>query len=300
MGRRIVLLVLAGCGRLRFDPWPDPPLLCPEELVFVAGSAALGTTDFCAMRFEAKARNIATGEISSTGCDENCMANSLTTTHLPAGVPEGNPWNQIDAIHAQERCRALGAGFDLMSNREWMTIAREVELVGTNWSGGAPGSGCLVEGNTDGSPGGAVTDPSNPYSDTGNSELDPPGSGWEQRRTIQLASGDELWDMPGNVQEWVDWTLGGDLDGAPTPCTGSELPAFTCPNIAADDFNSSTGTYDSSAGVGVVIGGGGDATRRGGQRSDHSMGLAGIYALNMNRFTTNVFPGTGFRCVLRL
>lgn len=145
----------------------------------------------------------------------------------------------------------------------------------------------------------AVSDAADPYSDTGEDAAEAPGQGWEQRRTIELSSGELIWDMPGNVQEWSDWTTGGDLDGPSTPCTGAELPAFSCAGIAADDFNSTTGTYDSSHGVGTVIGGSGDVTRRGGQSGDFGDGYAGIYGLNMNRFTTMVFPKTGFRCVWR-
>jgi hypothetical protein len=302
-GRSLFVLV-AACGRLDFDrlptDQPPPGARCPEEMVLVGGNAALGTGDVCVMRFEAKARDATTGEVAATGCDAACTPNSLVDTHVPAAVPDGEPWHTIDALTAQRACRSLGAGYDLMSNREWMTIAREVELVGANWSGGVPGSGRMIEGNTDATGSAAVTDPSDPYSDTGNGEIDPPGAGWEQRRTVVLANGEVLWDLPGNVQEWIDWTVGGDLDGAPTPCSGDELPAFSCPSIAFDDFNSSTGAYDSTNGVGTVIGGNGNATRRGGQQSDLSLGIAGIYALNMNRFTDQVFPGTGFRCVLRL
>ena len=295
--RRVLVLALAGCGRFGFDAGAGP---CPEELVFVPGSTALGTGDFCVMRFEAKARAIDGGVIALTGCDEACAPNSLVTTHLPAAVPEGTPWNQIDAVQARARCQALGPGYDLMANREWMTIARDAERVGANWSGGAPGAGRIVEGTTDGSPAGGVSDPNDPWSDSGNSAADPPGMGWEQRRTLVLGTGEVIWDLPGNMQEWVDWRLGGALDGAPTPCAGAELPAFTCAGIGDDDFNSTTGTLDSFAGIGMILGGDGDATRRGGQQSDLQFRYAGIYALNMNRFVTDVFPGTTFRCVLRL
>lgn len=298
-----LLSLVAACGRFDFDPLPDAPSIvlpaCPDGYAAVLGNAGLGSSAFCAMRFEAKARSVMGGAIAATGCGVPCTANSLVATHAAASAAEGHPWIEIDAVRAQERCRALGGGYDLMSNLEWMTIARDAELVGANWSGGEAGAGRIVEGTTDGDGNGAVTNPDDPYSDTGNSAADPPGTGWEQRRTLELSTGDMLWDFPGNVQEWVDWTLGGALDGAPTPCTGDELPAFACPGIAYDQFNSSTGTYDSTTGVGKVLGGAGDATRRGGQRSDHSLGIAGIYALNMNRFTSDTFPATGFRCVYR-
>ena len=305
--RRAGVLVLAACGRLEFEPIdastdasPDAASLCAPDYVYLAGNAALGTSPFCAMRFEAKARDIATRAIDPVGCDAACNPNSFVTTHEPASVPEGVPWNQIDAINAQLRCRALGAGYDLMSNREWMTIARDAERVAANWYGGVPGAGRMVEGMTDFIGYGAVTDPTDPYSDTGNSSAEPPGLGWEQRRTLELASGDVIWDFPGHFQEWVDWTLGDSLDGAPTPCADGELTAFACAGVADDDFNSSTGTYDSTNGVGFILGGIGNATRRGGQVNDIQLGIAGIYGLNMNRNVDNVFPGTSFRCVLRL
>jgi hypothetical protein len=312
VARCLVLVLVAGCGRLGFDGTPGAPDGagdaasgdaasgdCPDGFVRISGSDELGTTDFCAMRFEAKARSLANGAIAPAGCDEGCTPNSLITTHAPASVAEGHPWVQIDAVQAQLRCRSLGEGFDVMSNLEWMTIARRAELAGDNWSGGAPGAGRLVEGSTDGSGSGGVTDPNDPYSDTGNSAGDPVGMGWEQRRTLALGDGVVIWDLAGNLQEWIDWTQGGPMDGAPTPCAGNELPMFSCPGIVADQFDSSTGTYDSTHGVGKVIGGDGDATRRGGQRTDLSLGIAGIYGLNMNRFTTDVFPGTSFRCVRR-
>lgn len=44
----------------------------------------------------------------------------------------------------------------------------------------------------------------------------------------------------------------------------------------------------------------GDAARRGGQHTDHATGIAGIYALYINRFIDETFAATGFRCIYRL
>jgi hypothetical protein len=238
--------------------------------------------------------------VVANGCDAQC-----TPDGLPAATAvsrnAGQPWRAVSTNRAYAACRALGPAYDLIANREWMTIARDAELVGANWSGGTPGAGRIVEGMTDGAPGHSpVSDAEDPYSDTGNTAADPPGAGWEQRRTLVLSNGSIVWDLPGNVQEWVDWTLGPPLDGAP-PCNpSSELPAVSCTGYAPDDFNSTTGTYDSTVGVGTLIGGSGNATRRGGQAGDRPPGYAGIYAINMNRNTDQTFTGTGFRCVMRL
>jgi hypothetical protein len=68
-----------------------------------------------------------------------------------------------------------------------------------------------------------------------------------------------------------------------------------------DDFQSSTGTYDSANRVGYLIGGSGTAVRRGGQDTDFDQPNPGIYGINFNRnITGDRFPSTGFRCVMRL
>src|SRR5688572_18189340 len=160
--------MLTGCGRLGFGadvdgrpgdgdaaggddaPVPDAPDgVCPPGYVFVGGSAALGTADFCVMTFEAKAEDLATGDIAVTGCDSACAPNGLIATHKAVAVPEGEPWIRLDTVNAHAMCQAHGTGYDLMSNCEWMTIARDAEAVGANWSGGTSGSGMVVQGHTD-------------------------------------------------------------------------------------------------------------------------------------------------------
>src|SRR5678815_1509434 len=93
-----VLSLVAACGRFEFDPLADAPVsvlpACPDGYVPVAGDATLGSSAFCAMRFEAKARSLASGEIAQDGCDATCSPNSLVATHAAASAPEGNPWVQ--------------------------------------------------------------------------------------------------------------------------------------------------------------------------------------------------------------
>jgi len=307
----LAALALLGCGRLGFDDHPiDAASIdvatpaCPEGYVFVPGDATLGTSDFCAMIFEARARD-SSGAIVPEGCvvvpTDDCEPNALTVSKFTAAsVAAGKPWRGLDALSAYSACSQLGAGYTLMTNPEWMTIARAAERTGANWSGGAPYQGRLVEGASDPSAVLGITDPDDPYSDTGNSAADSPGTGWEQRRTIVLPNGGTLWDLAAHLQEWIDWTYdASDYVGAPA-CVGGELPTLACTGYVANDYNSASGTLDSFVGAGLVIGGAGNTARRGGQIADHAGRLAGIYALNMNRFTDQTFPATGFRCVYRL
>lgn len=56
----------------------------------------------------------------------------------------------MDRDTAIPLCQALGAGFDLMTNAQWQTIARNIENVASNWSGGTPGNGEINHGHADG------------------------------------------------------------------------------------------------------------------------------------------------------
>lgn len=51
--------------------------------------------------------------------------------------------NQGDAIAA---CNAIGPGYHLITNNEWMTLARNIESVAHNWSSGVVGDGSFHVG----------------------------------------------------------------------------------------------------------------------------------------------------------
>ncbi|HUS30980.1 MAG TPA: hypothetical protein VMZ53_20865 [Kofleriaceae bacterium] len=300
MLRRVWLaLAVTGC-KLHFDDSHDAATTerpCPDDFIFVTGNPALGTSDFCAMKFEAKARDLGTQQIVANGCNATCDPDWGSTGYGAASASEGAPFRSVNALDAQRMCRELGTGYDLMANREWMTIARQAEANPANWQSGTPGTGRIAQGNTNGSTPGqlACTDESDPYNGTGDDAM----TAWDQRRIEVLANGEVIWDFAGNVQEWIDFTLAGPYDPPPS-CSSSELPTVSCAGLSRDDFQSTAGTLDSTNGVGKLIGGSGNALRRGGQTGDFAGDFAGIYALNMNRFTNDTFPATGFRCVLRL
>lgn len=311
-------VLVAGCGRINFAPIENDATNatidaldgdCPAGFAHMTGNPALGTSDFCVMLTEARAWNDTNGdsvvvesELDADGCfTPTCDSDWTLGTFRPVSIlpVTAEPWRAVSAVVAQTACASLGPRYDLLANREWMTIARNAELDARNWFDKIVGNVRVVQGHVDGTGTSAILDPVDPYTGTGNAETDPPGAGWEERRTL-VAFDRNIWDLSGSHQEWVDWTIGPPLDGAPTPCAGAELPAFSCTGIAPADFQSSTGTYDSSVGVGTIIGGSGNATRRGGQGSDLAFGYAGIYGLNMNRAQTDLFAGTSFRCVYRL
>src|SRR5690606_9461109 len=164
-----------------------------------------------------------------------------TTGHRPVSQEDGGPWRQVNAEDAKQACLNLGDGFDLITNAEWMTIARNVEAQDENWSsyiqgvGGGVGDGCLFRGNN------GLDD------DCGYNGSDPdygPVAGRDAKAKHRLSNGEEIWDFAGNVWEWTDWshptvsaTTGADFEKGPTGCDASagEIPTFVCAALLEDD-----------------------------------------------------------------
>jgi len=293
------------------DSGPPAPM-CPLGYVGVRGDSDLGSTDFCVMRFEARAWRDGDGdgvvqpaELQAEGCGVPCSPGWGDATHTPVADHRALPWRNISAHAASERCRSLGPGYDLISNLEAITIARAAESEPVNWMGLAVGVGGMVEGNTDGSAGYAgYVDPSDPYDSTGNGPGDEPGMGREQRRVFLLPDGASIYDFSGNVQEWTDadpTTPGFDTVPFSCPSGGYDFEEIdtVCPAMPRALFAPATGVYDRTDGVGAWIGGSAGALRRGGQSSDGPAGLAGAFAFNLNRGPDFTATGTGFRCVFR-
>ncbi len=254
---------------------------CPNGFVPVRGNTSLGTNNFCVMQYEAKE---IVGEAAS--------------------LPGSLPWVNITAADAQTQCNfindpAFPGTFTLISNPEWMTIVRDLEGVPSNWSGGIVGDGHIPRGHSDASPNNAlpVADTNDPYSGTGNTSGEPPGSGWEQRRTHTLSNGSVIWDFSGNVMEWVDWKPDPGLSLGPTDADFNfqNLNILSGTLIDADDLQPSGG-YDDSQSFGQWFGGTTGTAYRGG--SWDAQDIAGVAMLSL--FTnTNQTQFHGFRCVYR-
>jgi hypothetical protein len=223
-----------------------------------------------------------------------------------AGIPARGNISQNSALGA---CRNLGPGYALINNKEWMTLASNVANVASNWSGAAVGSGALNRGHSDNAPNNvlaAVTDDNDPCNGTGQTCS---SSTWhDQRRTHTLSNGNVVWDLAGNVWEWVDYY---NYEDKPTPAAGAwyEYTAVTGSTSMAKTSLVPTNALKTwwnnswngpTNGIGRYWGGGqstGGALSRGGAWYE-SWGT-GVFAAALGDAPSYVNTFVGFRCVFR-
>jgi hypothetical protein len=211
------------------------------------------------------------------------------TDYFPVSLPERIPWRYITITSAKNLCKSVGVGYDLISNPEWMTVARNIENVDENWTLGQVGSGKIFAGNI----GENLADSYNGADPEG-------GTGRNTKARLFLSNGEEIWDLNGNIHEWVDWTIGGDLERAPTCAAGwREILDHGCAGVTDSDVLPSNSNYNSENGTGQFHGGTvGDLYRGahyGYYGGNHQ--YAGIFLSLWNYSGTYI--AIGFRCVYR-
>ncbi|MFZ4715328.1 MAG: putative Ig domain-containing protein [Bacteriovoracaceae bacterium] len=275
---------------------------CPTNFSKVNKDTNLGVNShFCIAKYEMKC------------VGSSCLTYPWGAMPGPNAVAtsqaSGRAWTSISAADAKVACTNLGSQYDLVSNPEWMAVARQIEAKASNWSSGTVGSGTLSTGWSNAWTGGQqivnTTDASCLY----NSSFDTCGAAGThvQKRTHTLPSGDEVWDMSGNAFEYIDWSMAAGLQSGPTTtCTtgGSiQIPLINCPALSSNDYmpanpaNVTAANYNSDYGLGMnqFISG----TMYGVRGGKYNNGAAaGIFTLNL-RDNGGANWQIGFRCVYR-
>lgn len=184
---------------------------CPAGFIKVS--------DFCVMKYDAKCTNTNLACVTAEGVYKNnapgcaCEGNFKIVSTASVAPITYIPGDDGTARSAKAYCEA--AGWHLITNAEWMTIAREVETVPDNWCN-KNGTGCgnppgtpgkiLANGHNDLIPGKALPAGADDQSCYGTT-LDGSnicGGKSSQKRTLTLANGEIIWDFAGNVWQWVD------------------------------------------------------------------------------------------------
>ena len=204
------------------SPLPHMTKICPSGYILVPGNTYFHTADFCVMKYDAKCTNTDPKCVTYEGVYRNdapgCSCNgTFSVVSTPNGapityIPEDNTSNGS----AKKYCER--AGGHLITNPEWMTIARNVEQVSNNWCN-TDGTGC---GNSPGTPGKILANGHNdsvPYRALQAGNDNQPcfgttadggnvcGKTSSQKRTLQVSSGNIIWDFAGNVWQWIDVTI---------------------------------------------------------------------------------------------
>lgn len=280
-------------------------LTCPDGFIPVPGDLKLGTTDFCVMKFEAKAwwdknsdKTIDSGEIKVMGCEgigPNCEDGPYSWAYnrpfVPVSAPEGKPWRHVDLEDSIAGCQKMakiysdypGMEFDLITNLEWQTIARNIEQQKANWSRGEIGSGCVKEGNS-----GDNSECSYKTAVPG------PEAGSNPDAMHVLSNGERIYHFSGNVWEWIkDDNL--SVHGWKGKMAFLSEPTFgpaRIYNLSEHPFCNETNRF-CGFGFGKLIWSFGVLARGGGSNR------GGIYEVIRVFKSTGSDSSTGFRCVTR-
>ena len=249
---------------------------CPPYWVRVPGNTLYHTRTFCVMQYEAKIKGQDNGN------------QTYSASYEPESRISGTPWVNISQINAKSECESIGA--HLITEDEWLTIVRNIELQPANWTLGSVGSGQIPRGSSNTSTAMDGTDPL-----TG-----------VNKRTLTLSNGEVIWDIAGNVWEWTDATiLGRDQPtGSSTPQTfdwyeysnlltyGALSPERLLPLNPAWNTNQGYGQIYTK---GVLTDMATYAFYRGGHWSHGA--YAGVLALTLLRVPGDSINFIGFRCV---
>ena len=120
------------------------------------------------------------------------------------------PYVEITHTNSRAYCQnktTRGGYYDLISNDQWQTLARNIEKVAENWENGSIGTTALNQGAILGTNAELIPIPkssqekNNPCYETG-ATCD--FNTWHKyRRTHKLSNGQIIWDLSGNAGEWI-------------------------------------------------------------------------------------------------
>lgn len=206
-----------GTNWIDMSSVPGKPC-CPENYVPVPkDSDGVTAWDFCVAKYHMKPKHSS----SRNTVDGKSFGSDVGINYHPDSRPGHRPWGGIDYNSARAHCAALGDSYHLITNSEWMTIAKSIERNPANWSGGAVGDGHIPTGHSDGYCDGtgplgcqsgqdylaASTDDTQGCFGTNNNDcLDKGTEDFWQKRTFVLSNGKIIWDMAGNINSWVNMT----------------------------------------------------------------------------------------------
>lgn len=265
---------------------------CAPGFIIVPGSKTYGTSDFCVMKYEASRSN-ATSSNEGWGNTPISKAGILQWINVSKNTAIVNSSNVVGCT-----------GCHLITESEWLTIAQNVLSVNSNWSSGTVGTDYIYSGHNDNAPANALlTDPSGLDADGYYGETNKDGN---QRRTLTLTNGEVIWDLAGNIWEWVVGQTTGGQPGITGESTFGwkewNASPMTIGNLAVNPFPSygtpaSSGWDAETNGIGRLYSNVGDTSPRDLARSGdwHSGSNVGVFTLSLDSPLDDACSDVGFR-----
>lgn len=182
--------------------WEQAPSECPEGFIWVPGNPEFNTRGFCVAQYEMTYTD-ADVPNSSAPWDWN------TVSYIPnkpiVSMPGKYPIADINQAEAIAACQSMWRWYHLITNNEWMTIARSIEANPQNWSSGTIGVWNLYNGVSNDTTLGCNAEWGNNDPRTYATKTGPGEASCNPRRFQTLAQGGGvIWDLSGNVWEHVN------------------------------------------------------------------------------------------------
>ena len=285
---------------------------CPSGFILVPGNIDLGTSNFCVMKYEAKFKNL-TGKVQDSTYKIWSWYGSTGDMSIVSS-PNYKPIANINQTEARAACSSLGSGYHLITDAEWITIARLAESNPSNWANGTIDSnvssgGGMYRGNVNLSDNISCGDGSVLDGNTAGTNC---LVGSRNKRTLNI-SGNMIWDFSGNVWEWDNDTIlassryyGGNngwMSYNNNDGTGriAKSPTFPFLKLPPNGWNANQGMgryYDGASLSGTWTGSSYSGTiagfLRGGSWPDGAG--AGAFALDLTYAPAGRHVSYGFRC----
>ena len=125
----------------------ESPTTCPEWFIKVPWNEEFMQPGFCVMKYEATYTDADTPNTCDWTCPATPVENTAGTTYRTdwntvtytwAKIPVSMVWKypiaKITQLQAIDACSKMWAWYHLITNNEWMTIARDIEANKDNWS----------------------------------------------------------------------------------------------------------------------------------------------------------------------
>ena len=218
------------------------------------------------------------------------------------------PWTGISQENAIKECEKINA--HLITNAEWMAIARDIEAQGANWTNGVVGGAdaMINRGFTNTSNTGVApnTGPGYEYNTKAN-EVGPStdaNATHEYKRTHTLSNGQTIWDFSGNVWEWVDYKIQSQAGIKPTENAWGYREINTITDWGATNLKyTEVGARDNDLtggdnGIGKIYYKSNDSSEKAFLRGGHwcDGADAGVFALRLSHSPSSSHDYIGFRC----